>query len=333
MQSDVDGKCYYETFAITYSFVLKNYEFFDMLPKTEAKLALETVRDGILEAKGALVVYDQLVERVVPWKEFSDILIGLDKFREDYSTESALLITEIKTLMTDGINAYFSASESVYEWTGTAITDLGLYIKLFSHYDVRRAAAQRKLLIDLLGSGVEKMSAAQKQLDKSSKSFNRVYSELSTLRKRFEDEFDETSEFFQVKMELIRSGSHFWGSSLFGLSGYFFGEEIGERKYVNKLKRELRKIEMFYYHLHLKIEQALNNIVDTKKILGVEIQHITEMKIQVGDTKVFVGLDEVPDMRDAIIETAKDLISKCEQYRKKHVEKIESSWNLSQKEN
>lgn len=293
-------------------------------------MTLETVRDGIEEAKGALAMYDQLVERVIPWTTFNDFLIGLDKFREDYSSESALLISDIKTLITDGLGAYFSASQSVYEWAGMAATNLELYVKLFDHHDARRAAAQKKLLLELLESGIEKMTAAQKELGKSLQSFNSVNGELSTLRKRFEDEFDEKSEFFQAKIELIRSGSHFWGSSLFGLSGYFFGAEIGERKYVNQLKRELRKIEMFYYHLHLNIEQALNSIDDTKKMLGHEIEHITEIKIQIGDTQLFVNLDELADMRDTIIETAQGLVRKCEQYRKRHVEKIESNSNLPQ---
>lgn len=308
-----------------YSSNHKNHKFFDPPPKSEAKLTLETVRDGIEEAKGALVLYDQLVEQVIPWKEFNDTLIGLDKFRESYTTESALLISEIKTLMTDGINAYFSASQSIYEWAGIAASHLHLYIKLFSGHDARRAAAQKHLLVKLLESGIEKMTAAQVQLGKSSESFNAVFGQLSTLRKRFEDEFNVESEFFQEKIESVRQGSHFLGSSFFGLSGYFLGEEIGEKRYVYRLKRELEMVERFYFNLHVKIEHAFNNIDNTKKLLGREIQYITDLKIQIGNTNDFVNLDQVPDLRKTVIESAKDLIAKCEEYRKRHIDKIESS--------
>lgn len=297
---------------------------FYAIAATDARLTMKTVKESIEEAKGALVLYDKLVERVIPWKEFNETLVGLDKFREDYTVESALLITEIKTNMADGISAYFSASEHIYEWTGIAASHLELYIKLFKDHNARRASAQKDLLLNVLESGLKKMTAAQEELGKSSESFSSVFGRLSTLRKRFEDEFDEQSGFFQAKMELIRKGSHFLGSSIFGISGFFLGAEIGDQRYIRKLKRELEIVKQFYYHLHIKIEHAFNNIHETKKVLKQEIQHITELKIQIQQTEMFVNLDQVPDLRDTVIDSANDLIVKCEEYRKRHIEKIES---------
>lgn len=84
----------------------------------EAKLVIETVKTGIKTAHEALDLYDRVIDRVVPWKEFNETLVELDRFRKDYSIESAALIGEIKTLMMDGIDAYGAASQNVYEWAG-----------------------------------------------------------------------------------------------------------------------------------------------------------------------------------------------------------------------
>lgn len=80
----------------------------------EARLVIETAKEGIETADKALELYNKVIDRVIPWKEFNETLVELDRFRKDYSTESAELIGHIKTLMMNGIDAYFSASQAVY---------------------------------------------------------------------------------------------------------------------------------------------------------------------------------------------------------------------------
>lgn len=283
---------------------------------------METVIEGIEVAEEALVFYDKLVEQIIPWKDFNNTLVELDRFHQDYSTESALLISEIKTFMLDGMDAYFAASQDVYEFAGTIATHLELYIKLFNGHNARKAGAQKNLLLEIFDSGLKKLKSAQEQLGKSSESFNSVFGQLSTLRKRFEDEFDMHSEYFQIKMKIYKKGSHFFGS-LFGISGYFLGAEIGNQRYVRKLQQELERIKMFYYYLHVKIPQAFNNIDDTKKIIRNEIHHISELKVQIEETQTFVILDYMADVRDEAINAAQNLITKCMAYRKRHIEKTE----------
>lgn len=288
-----------------------------------AKIAMETMIEGIGVAGEALVFYDKLVENIIPWTDLNNTLQQLDRFQEDYSTGSALLISEIKTLMMNGIDAYFSASQDVYELAGTIATHLELYIKLFNGHDARQAEAQKNLLIKIFDSGLKKLKSAQEQLGESSASFNAVFGQLSTLRKRFEDEFDAQSEFFQTKMKVIDKGSRLLGLSIFGLSGFFLGAEFGYQKYVRELQQELERIKRFYYFLQVKIAQASNNIDDTKKVLRTEIQHISDLKVQILQTQTFVDLDYVPDLRDKAINTAQNLIAKCMGYRKRHIEKNE----------
>lgn len=284
----------------------------------ETRRAMETVIAGIEVAEQALVFYDQFVEQVIPWKDFSETFWKLDKFKNDYSAESAALIGEIKTFMMNGMDAYFAASQDVYEFAGTLTTHLKLYIKLFDGHNARKADAQKNLMLELFDSGLKKLKSAQEQLGDSSQSFNTVFGQLSTLRKRFEDEFDMKSEFFKIKMKYYKKGARFFGS-LFGLSGYFLGVEIGNRKYVHKLQRELHKIKMFYYYLHVQMAAAFNNIDDTKRTLLKEIQHISDLKIQIDQTQTLVDLDYVADLREQAIDAANHLITKCMAYRKRHI--------------
>lgn len=81
----------------------------------EAKVVIKVINEGIETADKALTMYDKVIDRVVPWKTFNETLVDLDKFRKDYSVESAELIGEVKTLMMNGIDAYHAASQNVYE--------------------------------------------------------------------------------------------------------------------------------------------------------------------------------------------------------------------------
>lgn len=60
---------------------------------------MKTVREGVKTVDEVLTLYDKIVDRVIPWKAFNETLVELDKFRKDYSTESAALIGETKTFM------------------------------------------------------------------------------------------------------------------------------------------------------------------------------------------------------------------------------------------
>lgn len=73
--------------------------------------------EGIKTADKALDLYNRHIDRIVPWKEFNETLVELDRFRGNYSVESAALIGDVKKLMMDGMDAYFAASQNVYEVT------------------------------------------------------------------------------------------------------------------------------------------------------------------------------------------------------------------------
>lgn len=81
----------------------------------KAKIAFKIIKESIKAADGVLDLYNSVMEQIIPWKEFNETIVELDKFRKDFSVDSALLIGEIKTLMLAGMDEYFSASQDIYE--------------------------------------------------------------------------------------------------------------------------------------------------------------------------------------------------------------------------
>lgn len=289
----------------------------------EAKLVMHTVKRGIETANEALNLFEKLVEQVLPVKEFSESLNELDKFQNEYSTESAVLISEIKAHIFDGMNGYLLASQMIYEWTGIATMHLNLYASLFNGYDARRAEAQKQLLIRMLDSGVVKMNEAQDQLGNSSMCFNSAAGRLTVLRKRFEFEFDEKSDYFQKKIQKIRIKSSIAGVAL-GWMGMIFVPKWSKKKFINKLMDKLNELKKFYDNLNDKVQDAMRNIVTAKVILKKEVNYISDLKVQTQQTITFVQLDDVPDLRDTVIESIRNLTTKCEEYRNKLIDKIPS---------
>lgn len=288
---------------------------------------MKIIRESIDVADKVLDLYNSAMDKIIPWGEFNKTLVELDKFRKDYSTESALLISEVKTLMMDGMDSYFSASQDVYEFAGLATTHLKLYIKLFNHRNNRKAEAQKDLLIQVLGDGLTKLTDAQSQLKKSSASFNTAFGKLSALHDRFKHEFNVKSEFFESKVELIRKMS-----TIANVAGQIFSifgiplraaTSLVEKEMIPQLLNKMESIKKFYDTLKDKVQETFANIHKTKSILSKEIEQISELKIQTTNTETFVSLDDEPEIRALVIDYVQALIEKCQEYRHRHINKTD----------
>lgn len=66
-----------------------------------------TAKEGIENAGAVLDLYNNVLDRIVPWKEFEVTITELDKYRNDYSKESADVLGEIKTHMKNGMKLQF----------------------------------------------------------------------------------------------------------------------------------------------------------------------------------------------------------------------------------
>lgn len=212
---------------------------------------------------------------------------------------------------------YSSASQNIYEWAGTVQPLLKVYIKLFDKHTEEKAQTQRKLMLKVLDEGIEKMTAARKDLEKSSRSFNDAGGKLEDLQIRFNAEFDEKSEFIQSKILKVKIGAY-TGGALFGIPGLLIAHYFAVGNFVPKLLEKLDGIEKFYKELKTKVQTGSEQIDNIKSTLKKEVQHITDLKVQTENTKSYVNTDDIPEVRDEVIESVKQLITHCDAYRTRH---------------
>lgn len=287
---------------------------------TEAKEAIEIAQDGLKTASDVLTIYDKVLDRIIPWKELNNTLVELDKFRKDYSAESGALIGEIKTLMMNGIDRYYMASQMVYEWCSLVTPLVTSYILLFNSKSEKSAAGQKDILLKVFDDGILKLSESQSNLHASSISFNDASGKLIALQARFNSEFQAKSEFVETKVNQIKIGAYV-GGALFGIPGVLIAHYLIVGDIVPKLLEKLKEIEKFYEKLREKVDQAGKDIEKTKDILMDEIEHIGEIKVKTQTAKTFVGLDDEEYLYDTVIQSAHELIAKCNEYRERHIKR------------
>lgn len=266
-----------------------------------------TIKESIEAANDGLFIYDAFIENSIPWNEFKESLVELDNYRDDFSTEIGLLIVEIKTHLMNGIDAYFYASQDIYEWVRLTAAYLKLYIELFNRHDAKKADAQKQLLIEMLDSGVAQMRTAKTKLGNSSFSLNSTGESLTSLQSRFGPQFYKRSEDFQ---EQIKEPP--------------FLLEWADNEYFRNRLDKMAAVMKICDDLYKKIKQAIRNIGHAKSLLQEQIRYISHFKNETEQVVQFVNLDEISVPRDTVIQSTQQLIARCEKYRKKHTNNYQS---------
>lgn len=209
--------------------------------------AIEITKEGIETIDKALELYNKILDQIVPWKTYEETVKELDRFRDDYSNESAKLVGEVKTLIKDAQDNYFSATQSIYEWCSLTTKLLAIYLQLFEKKTSKTYEAQRELLVKVLDDGLTKMSAGQAKLLQSSMNFNNVAGKLATLNSRLTNDFDTKSSYFQGKVDKIRKDANADATDNlilgpFGLIiSYSIAAGIVEGKLIPELAKKIRR--------------------------------------------------------------------------------------------
>lgn len=285
---------------------------------------LNVVKDSMEAADKALELYDKVLDKTIPWKEFENTIKELDKYREDYSKEAGQLIGKIKTLLLNGMDTYFLSTQSIYEWCGTAVYQLNLYLKLFKETGPKSAAAQKAILLAVLDSGIKKMNEAQQRLSESSSAFNKVSGELLSLNTQLKNDFDKNSEYYRKQIDKIRTEAYAGAASgavlgPFGLLiSYSIAAGVIEGKLVPELNAKMDSIKAFYVDLKQTLEKTNMDIDTTKTKLQTEIATIGDLKVKTENTQTIIPLDEFETLRDEVIKAVTQLIAHCSDYRQRH---------------
>lgn len=281
----------------------------------EAEIALETAKLDIQKADEAMEYFHKVLDQSVPWQTFSDALFEMDKYRDDYSVETAALILEIKRLLLDSMDKYFKATRSIYGWCSVASHLLTAYINLFDNINREKSSAQTAILVEILNTGIDKMLIVQYDLDIISSNFTEASIKLSSLLSRLDNEFDEKSEWYRIKMRQFEEKISEGAAAKVGPFGVVIGAGAG--KLSAKLNEKLEATKKFYSHLKINVNKAFIDIEEAKIKLNDEIRIFRHRKAQTEETKSFETIVDIA-LRDSVIESAASLRTKCNEYRQRH---------------
>lgn len=142
-------------------FHIQHYHIFTVT-SLETGSAIEKTKECFEAAGKAVDLYSKVLNVIVPWKEFKLTLADLDKFRDEYSKESVDLIGRIKVFLSNAIDAYQASTQIIYEWTGSTVELLQIYVKLLknAHSEEHISVKQKSILLEFLDNGNERIKEA-----------------------------------------------------------------------------------------------------------------------------------------------------------------------------
>lgn len=288
------------------------------------KQVIQMTKGGVEAMNNALGLYNKVLDQIIPWKTFEDTVKELDRYSSEYSSESAQLVSEIKSLMNNAHDSYHGATQYIYEWCSSTIQFLGNYRQLFDKRPSNAYEQLKAILIQVLDNGTKKMDAAQTKLLQSSASFNNAAGKLTTLHSRFTNEFDSKSSYYQGKVNQIRTEAYAGaaagviGGPLGLIIAYAIAASTVEGKLIPELNQKLNEVKNFFDHLKSKIDRSNVDIDATKSKLQGEVKNIGALKIQNEETKTLIPLDDLDALRDNVLGSVNALIAQCNEYQKRH---------------
>lgn len=294
---------------------------------SEVKAVVEITKESIETIKSALELYNKVLDQIIPWKTYEETCKELDRYREDYSNESAELVGQVKTLIKNAEDNYFISTQSIYEWCSLAERLLVIYLDLFKNRTAKTYEAQKALLLKVLDDGLKKMSDGQAQLEQCSMNFNNVAGKLTTLQSRLVNDFDAKSSYFQGKVNKLREEAY-GGAAVGILAGpfgliisYSIAAGVVEGQIIPQLKEKMGSVKKFYDDLAKTIDDTNVQIDSTKGKLRDEVKSIGKLKVQTEETKSLIPMDDLDALRDTILDSVNNLISQCKEYQKRHGKK------------
>lgn len=283
------------------------------------KAGAEAAKEVIDAANQYLDLYNRVFEQIVPWRDFEATLTEMGKYQSDYSKESATLLGKITTLMYDGKDAYFKATEEVSSWSELAAHLLKIYVKLFDKLDEEKAKTQRSIMLNVINSGIAKLTVASNSLSASSASFNGVVGQLTQLNGQLASDFNSTSDYYRQKAQVLRDKSYGGGGSL-GPFGLAIAYGVMEHGMIPELTNKMNSIRSFFEETRGTVSQAIIDINSIKNQLVDEVHLINRLKTSAEQTIVFIEYDM--GLKDLVVEAAQSLIANCEQYYTRHNKNI-----------
>lgn len=300
----------------------KNCTHLFLLDTVGAKLTIETAKQAIDTANDGLNLYNKVLDQSVPTKSFKESIEKLHSLHDEYSRESAELVSNIKTKLVGVIDEYDSAIQGIYEWCGTMKPVLGTYISLFNEGSASKQTMQKKFIVQLLETQKQKIENTQIHLGDCVENLDSVSKYLTSLKFHLNKDFDENGEYFQCTIKQSLRESHdptttsFKWASCFGKGSSNI--DSMEEKLIRELKEKLRAVREFYENLKVQVDQAIIDVKQTQEKLTNQMKVNDELKARVSETKMYAVNGDIIGLQNSVIGSANNLIAHCDEYRYNH---------------
>lgn len=293
------------------------------MPVADPKEVVEVVKEAIEAANSALDLYNRAVDQIIPWGKYEEIIKEIDRYKEDYSQKSSVLVGQVKTLLLNAQDAYYSSTQKIYQWCGLTRNLLPVYISALD--DPSKIETQKAIIVKVLDDGILQMDRSILELEKCSLSFNSMSGKLTELDTQLKNDADVKSEYFNHQVDKLRKQAY--GGAAAGLVlgpfgliiSYSIAAGVLEGKLIPELKKKLEEVKKFFENLRAQVASSNTDIDKAKKEIKEEVARIGELKIEAETTRVLVDIGAA--LRDEIKKAAIKLLEQCQSYQKKHGQK------------
>lgn len=282
--------------------------------------------DSVIAAKMAIGLYNRDLDESIPWMHLSTAIEASGLNIGNYSERARSFVSTFRHNLLNAFEKTFQSNQKVLEWTIYAANTLKIYLK----------TDQKEFLIRALDDGAVKLNESVYKLNKVSTEFGKALNELDSLSNQLKEDFEESSSYYQDKLNNLRS-DHFSNflylmfnrtnqisSTVFknpidairngltvGIDAYNTTNAIEYSK-INDFNYQIKIVKNFYKSTTGAIQTTLQNIRPIKKRIAAKIR---KMKTHQNESSV---LRLTKNQKKLIKGFVIKLIAQCNEYNRKH---------------
>ena len=301
-----------------------------------AATAIGLATGGISAVKQAMTVISDLMDATIPWKDFREIIKRLKESKDQYSNEAASVVGEVAKLLLDSSDSYVLSVNNVDNWCKSAVQHLEVYLNLFAGTkDKGTAEAQKILLLTVLNDGQAAISKALDDLNTCNERFNVLTAKLIELETIFENDFRESSAYFENSLKQLRKrayGGAAAGVLFFGPIGlaisYSIAAGVVEGNMVPELKRAFRATRQKFANLQKTLVKAKTVLQSAKDDINEEITRLNNISSQISTTNGFANAWAAAPAHlfESLKKSTNELIRICTDYSASAQSKRATNW-------
>ena len=297
--------------------------------------AVQLASQGVDTAKKSLELLNQVLDTVIPWKEFRQTMQALKDHRDQYSDQAGKVVGEVATLLLNSSDSYVYSVNSVDKWCKSAAQLLQTYIELFSKTsNPMTAEGQKALLLVVLKDGSDAIAEAQKEMKKSNEQFNAMTGKLKELRAVLKNDFHEGSAYFDSAVKAVRVKAY--AGAISGAIGgpigvavaYAVAAGVAEGSLIPALKKSFEETEKSFNDLSATLDKAQEAITKARQDIKAELTTLDNIESQIRSTHGYAiaWAKAPPALFQYLKESTEKLIQMCKDYSADAARKRANNW-------